>query len=264
MIYIMFFFFLGMLIWQRSINKQEESIQKDRRKAEEAMRIERIRFNESLDAERTRMIAELNAKRNDMLFEIATVRDNAMSEVRIERDSLEKIKQSLEKYERDIDLIINNTIQSNPHLSTQIADAQYYLDMRSYQRLLQQNRPALKAAEEVRKIADEKRQLMQQNRQIQYQLDFYEKLIPWLEEFKEVPSDEAVSYATNSYGSEYDAIKKWLSPEDYEKLSNTDKYQRALNNWKNRKKAIGTLVLSMNDISVINWNAKDTRSVTTV
>ena len=230
MICFMGIFFLGMLFWQLSLSKQEEAIKKDREIAQEAIKKERATFQKSLDAEQIRVRAEIQAERNEMLREVSTIRDEAFSSIRTERDA---INQS----ERNLRALVKETCQKHPELAQQIADAQYYLDMRSYNQLLYQKRPALKAAEEVKKIAGEKRELMKENRQLQYQLDFYEKLFPWLEDFKEIPSDEAVSYATGSYGSEYDVIKKWLSPEDYEKLSNADKYQRALNNWKNRKKS---------------------------
>ena len=142
----------------------------------------------------------------------------------------------LQEYDK-INLVVKNTKQNNPELARQISDVQYFLDMKTHHQMVNKPRPALRAADELKKIAGEKRTLLKENRQLQYQLDFYEKLFPWLEEFKEVPSDEAVSYATGSYGSEYDAIRKWISPEEYEKLSTAKKYQLALDRWKNRKKS---------------------------
>lgn len=141
----------------------------------------------------------------------------------------------LQQYDK-INLVIKSTKQNNPELARQISDVQYYFDMDTHRQMVNKPRPAIRAAEEVKKIASEKRSLLKENRQLQYQLDFYEKLFPWLEEFKEVPSDEAVSYATGSYGSEYDAVRKWISPEDFEKLSNAEKYQKILDRWKARKK----------------------------
>jgi len=193
------------------------------------MEKERQRFQSSLLLEEKNLKAKMNAERAEMLREISTIRDDSLSDIRIERDA---IKQA----ERNLDIIIRNTKQQHPELASQIADAQYYLDMRSYNRLLYGQRPAPKAAAEVKKIAEEKRDLMRANRQLQYQLDFYENLFPWLEQFKEIPSDEAVAYVSCSYGTEYDAVKKWLSPEEYEKLGNAEKFQLALDRWKNRKK----------------------------
>ena len=202
--FILLLLFGGCLVWQLSLNKKMQEL--DEQEATYKSKIE-----SSLQAEA----------------------DKKMKEVR-EQEST--VKNAVNQLNIELNKIVSQTKQSNPELASQIADAQYYLDMRSYNQLLYQKRPALKAAEEVKKIAGEKRDLMKQNRQLQYQLDFYEKLFPWLEDFKEVPSDEAVSYATGSYGTEYDAVRKWISPEDFENLSNAEKYQKILDRWKTRKK----------------------------
>lgn len=227
---ILLVLFSGCLIWQLSLGKKEDFLRAEEIKA-------KADRESLLKSERTRMIEEINAERSAMLSVMSTIRENTMHSVKGERDALAKYRQEVQNYEHNVDALVKNIKQNNPHLSSQIADAQFYLDMRSYNQLLDQKRPALKAAEEVKKIAGEKRELMKENRQLQYQLDFYEKLFPWLEEFKEVPSDEAVSFATGSYGSEYDAIKRWISPEEYEKLNTADKYQLALDRWKTRKKS---------------------------
>lgn len=221
--------FLAIFLIDSSRNKEMKEIENKRKIAEIAIEKEKERVQASLLSEQANMQAKLDAQRTEMLREVSTIRDETLSDLRIERDA---IKQA----ERNLEMIIKNTKQQHPELASQIADAQYYLDMRSFNRLLYGQRPAPKAAAEVRKIAEEKRDLMRANRQLQYQLDFYENLFPWLEQFKEIPSDDAVSYACGSYGSEYDSIKKWLSPEEYERLSNAEKFQLALDRWKNRKK----------------------------
>lgn len=223
------FMFLALLIWQQALDKKETKIEEDRKKSLAAIEKERERFQSSLQVEQKNMRAKIDAERSEMLREVSSIRKESLAELKMEQDA---IKQA----ERNLNAIIKNSKQHHPELASQIADAQYYLDMRSYNRLLYGQRPAPKAAAEVKKIAEEKRDLMRQNRQLQYQLDFYEGLFPWLEQFKEIPSDEAVAYASGSYGSEYDAVKKWLSPEEYEKLSNAEKFQLALDRWKNRKK----------------------------
>lgn len=191
---------------------------------------------QKLEAEKSEILEWKKVVSNQIATEekasLNRIRDKeseAKESIRLEKDAATQLSNEVNK-------IIKQTIQNNPELAKQIADAQYYLDIRSYNQLLYQKRPALKAAEEVKKISGEKRLLMKENRQLQYQLDFYEKLFPWLEDFKEVPSDEAVSYVTGAYGSEYDAVRKWISPEDFEKLSNAEKYQKILDRWKVRKK----------------------------
>ena len=153
MICFMGVFFLGMLIWHLSLSKKEEAIKKDREIAQEAIKKERDTFQKSLAAEQIRVRAEIQAERNEMLREVSTIRAEALSSIRIDRDA---INQS----EINLRALVKETRQKHPELARQIADAQYYLDMRSYNQLLYQKRPALKAADEVKKIAGEKRELM--------------------------------------------------------------------------------------------------------
>ena len=222
-------FFLKLL----TDDSNEKEIKSERDKAQEAIRIERKRFEETKTAELQRAKSEqkelLRTERAELLREISDIRNEMLSDIKHERDAVNQASKNLEK-------ITKETRQKHPELARQIADAQYYLDMRSYDQLLNQKRPALKAAEEVKKISSEKKQLLTENKQLQYQIDFYETLFPWLEEFKEVPSDDAITYATGAYSSEYDAVRKWLSPEEYSKLDNSEKFQLALDRWKARKK----------------------------
>lgn len=220
------------IIWQYSLNKKEKEIERVRNNVIDSMEKERNRFDERLKEDGARARADrdsaLQKERAELLREISTIRDETFKKIRIEREAVDNADKKLRE-------IVNETRQRHPELARQIADAQYYLDMRAYDKLLHQSHPAIRAAEEVKKIAGEKKELITENKQLQYQLDFYETLFPWLEEFKEVPSDEAISYATGVISSDYDAVRKWISPEEYGKLSNTEKYQLALDRWKNRK-----------------------------
>lgn len=200
MLGIMLAFWLGMHFWGANLRKQEEKIEHDKTVAKK----------------------EIDEKCRKAEIQLQKVKDENLNEISLMRTALTKI--------------IRETKQQHPELATQIADAQYYLDMQSYNALLSKKRPAAKAADEVKKIASEKRELVKENKQLQYQLNFYETLFPWLEDFKEVPSDEAIAYVSDVYGSEYDSVKKWLSPEEYQKLSNSEKFQLALDRWTSRRK----------------------------
>ena len=199
---------------------------------------------EKLNQDREKFENEKAIAKNNLEQErnnIASWKQKVLQEVSEEEQvSIAAVKEKQSELQKEIEFFqqtIKKAKQSHPELATEIADAQYHLDMGIFDQLVRKPRPALRAADELKQIATEKRLLLKENRQLQYQLNFYEKLFPWLEEFKEVPSDEAVSYATGSYGSEYDAIKRWISPEEYEKLNTADKYQLALDRWKTRKKS---------------------------
>lgn len=144
-----------------------------------------------------------------------------------------------QKY-REIDHIVNATSAQYPWLAKLYADYQYICDGIREQGLRKKSRPALKAADEMHAIRIEKRTLQKQNKLLEYQLHCYQSLFPWLEDFNEVSPtevyDEMHKQAFDEK-SEYDAVmKNWLSPEEYAKLPNVQKYQLALDRYKVRKK----------------------------
>ena len=63
----------------------------------------------------------------------------------------------------------------------------------------------------------------------------YEALFPWLEEFRELPPEEAYQYVSlQEEQDEYARIKDWLSPEEYSNLSDAEKWQLALDRYVNK------------------------------
>ena len=127
--------------------------------------------------------------------------------------------------------------QSHPYLASQLADIAAQHDLEIVKYLKEKKRPAHKAAAEISKISKEKREIAKHCKSLQYQLDFYEYLFPWLEDFKKVPIDEAIEYAGNTPRDEYEIVRKWLSPKEYNSLANAEKFQLALDRWKDRKKS---------------------------
>lgn len=222
---LMLMFSLLMLFWYSSLRKCENEINYEKASAKrdaEKLKNAEIQLQKEQDA--------LKQERLNMIQEVSQFKDEVLSRVRCEQEAVDNAKATLMN-------MLKGTRQTHPEFAQQVADIQYMLDIERSAALLRKERPAIKAAEEVKRIADERRKLLSENRQLQYQLNFYEKLFPWLEEFKEIPPDEAISSATGSYGSEYDAVKKWLSPEEYQKLSTVEKFQLALDRWENRKKS---------------------------
>ena len=152
---------------------------------------------------------------------------------------LDEREELLTKRETNIRHVLQETKQSYPWTARQVADLQLEEDLEVALALRTKVRPAYKAAEEIKRISKAKRELNEQKKRLEYQIEYYESVFPWLEEFKEVPPAEGASYALNSGKEdekEYEAIRKWLSPEEYSKLSNTQRYQLALERYKKRKK----------------------------
>ncbi len=138
-----------------------------------------------------------------------------------------------------VEELVADTQQSAPWAAAQYADLVHTYDVEVARELRQKFRPAVKAAAEVTKIAREKRALQKQCKMLEYQLAFYENAFPWLEEFKEIDAKEAWEYAkgTESDGeTEYEQLKRWLSPEEYQRLPTAEKFQMALDRFQKRKK----------------------------
>lgn len=135
------------------------------------------------------------------------------------------------------EIIISETQQTYPWLAALLASYNENRDNEFACYLINKPHPAFETAVKVREIAKEKRQIETQLRQTQHQLLYYETVFPWLEEFKELDPREAFSMVSLTDGDdEYEYLRLFLSPEEYKKLPTVEKYQRALDRYKVRKK----------------------------
>lgn len=177
----------------------------------------------------------LEEKEQDQLKYCEIIRQiqSEMDAVCKERDSLER---KLDIMERDFNAYLKDTAQSSPWLASKIADTAALLDKELIRQLRSKKNPAIKAAEQVKAISKEKRELLQRSKELEYQLQFYEGLFPWLEEFKTIPAPEAVQYV-HTADSDYDGVRFWLSPEEYANLSSAERNQLALDRYMRRKKS---------------------------
>ena len=149
---------------------------------------------------------------------------------------LQSKEELLKKREMEFSNILKEKEQKFPYLATILADWKHKNDIETAEHLEHKERPALRAAEEIRNISKEKRKIEKERNAYKNQLELYEYLFPWLEEFKELPPEEAFYYAVQpETDDEYSLVKDWLSPEEYAKLSSVEKWQRALDRYLNRK-----------------------------
>ncbi len=148
-------------------------------------------------------------------------------------------KELCAKYRNFLEAEMNYNKQTYPWLAEHVADVLLMYDMDIPFYLRHKPRPAMKAADEVAAIAKAKRDLQKENKKLQYQLAYYETLFPWLEEFKEVPPETGWAYVQDTTGEasdEYEMLRPWLSPQEFNNLSTTEKYQLVLDRYKNRRK----------------------------
>jgi Restriction endonuclease. len=135
--------------------------------------------------------------------------------------------------------ILDEKKQTYPWLAKLYADFVFTQDQHIASYLGLKKHPALSAADNVREISKEKREIQKLCKMYEYQLNYYETIFPWLEDFKEYdPIEEWESLKNNEIESkdEYERLRNWLSPEEYRNLNNTEKYQLALDRYQKRKK----------------------------
>ena len=155
-----------------------------------------------------------------------------------ERFLTEREKQ-LKENQAMLDSILHAEHADTPYFAKQFADCLYLIDLKAASDLENKARPAFTAAEKVRKISSQKRALQEQCKLLEYQLFLYESVFPWLSDFKEISADDLASVANIAAApeSEYSTLKNWLSPQEYQTLSETDRLQLALDRYSSRQKS---------------------------
>lgn len=128
-------------------------------------------------------------------------------------------------------------IRGRRWLAAFIAEADQASDNRMYGYLINKDRPAYKAAEAVAKVTAEKRNWKEKAKYLEYQLLSYKEYFPFLEDYEEAILDEAIPVSpdgeTQEVASRTDPVHRYLSKEEYEALSETERYQLALDRYLN-------------------------------
>lgn len=157
------------------------------------------------------------------------------------RSDLDWRERNLAEERSGLNAIRLESNQNCPWLSNLYADYYDAFYGSLEKRLRTKRSPAVKAADEVSAIRRDMKQIVSQNKMLEYQLHFYELLFPWLEEFKELTPQDAylsqtVVFDGSDSESEYNSVKSWLSPAEYQNLSSCDKFQMALDRYQRRAK----------------------------
>ena len=130
-----------------------------------------------------------------------------------------------------------------PWLADAYADYFHLNDLKEASRLERKKHPAYKAADTVREIAAKRRDAERLQRVLKYQLRYYEKLFPWLEEFRQEDIDDLIVQITSATEltadveeSETDPVSRWLTAAEYQKLPPRERNQLALDRYWSRPK----------------------------
>lgn len=177
------------------------------------------------------------------------------TELKPRLDNLDRLETELrnkqvdweEKVQADIkaiDTLAKEKSEGFPWLAEAYADYFHLQDLKEANYLEHKSHPAKKTAEKVREIASERKTAEKLYRILKYELQYYENLFPWLIDFKSEDIDDLIRQILDrkKKGQDYyeepdDPAKKWLTTAEYEKLSNVEKYQLALDRYWQKKKS---------------------------
>lgn len=157
------------------------------------------------------------------------------SDVRRKQITADEGFDALQKLKRE-------SFQTAPHLAALWAEHE---DLRLKQQedaLRYKAHAAPKAADQIKAIRAEHRTVVEENRLLRHQLDFLRANLPWLEDYMELTVDEVQAAAAaieneSEYASEYESLHRWLSQEEYLRLSDAQRYQLALNRYTARSRS---------------------------
>ena len=165
----------------------------------------------------------------------------------ITEQKLKKIE--LDKKEEDLYSNIDDFNMAKAALESKVSDLPILIDyiasihsarteLQAY-KLANKKSPAIKSAEQVRELNKKFKELYTEKKTIEYKLMYYLYCVPWLEELDDEPLDTSSKNTVfnKNYENNNDEAGYWLTPEEYSSLTDTEKYQRALERYCSRNKS---------------------------
>jgi len=205
-----------------------------------------ISIKETFDRQR----ASIKKEREDKITAIEEQEQESKREIsaadyvlkKQEQDSKKEIDAAsnvLKKQKQDLDNLVNQRVKGFPLLGEVYKD---YFEIKgkiAEEELLNKSHPAKRAAEVIKEEKLEKRELIKQLKVLEYKIKNYELIAPFLTEIEEEITPEDDSWILDDYSEEekQDEVIKYLTKEEYRKLSTRERNQRALDRYWTRHKS---------------------------
>lgn len=179
--------------------------------------------------------AELETNRERNLKETEEYKEECMREIDKSKEEFQKsIDISFARLETQKKEFVNNLEKKLSETGEVfgLVTAEYetdYLD-RFSQYFREKKHAALNSSQIVADLKREQKTKIKDLRKYEYIIDAYEKMFPWLSDFKEYPM-EAVLKANADDQEEEEVFTHYLSPEERESLTKTEKFQRVLDRY---------------------------------
>ncbi len=171
------------------------------------------------------ILAQEKRRLNDLIDEESWKLDE-------KRDELEKRSAYLEDIKRAFSASLAG---GRKWLAQFIAEADQALDESIVSNMRIRRRPALKSSEEVAEARSERRKFKERTKFLEYQLKSYKEYFPFLEEYEEILLDEVIPLSPSGDNLEViegvDPVRKYLSIEDFNNLTPSERNQLALDRY---------------------------------
>lgn len=223
-------FYLGYLYGAKSIKtdlpKREEKLKEEKKAFFDAQ-------NKFLQDQREKQ-REFQAKDISIKQRSGELKEHELDLAKREKQLSEKID-FWEKAKSD-------TLSSISWLAKAFADLDAQKAVFIAQHLETKDHPAYVAAEKVREAGRARREAIYLAESYKLQLDYYLSLFPWLEDYLLLTADEVSTMSTAAASDDqkkfddYEAVKEWLSPDEYVSLPTIEKWQLALDRYNKRSK----------------------------
>lgn len=128
-------------------------------------------------------------------------------------------------------------LEGRKWLAEFIAESQIQIDNARALELERKKNPAKKAAEELRKIAIHKKEIITRLKLAEYTIKTYHEYYPVLEQYSEDILNENATLDLSDEDEDQDRAIRYISKEEYNNLSISDRNQLALDNWRKRGKS---------------------------
>lgn len=162
----------------------------------------------------------------------------------IDLQKIDSERKKLDKYSADIDALVTQRAKGFPLLGEVYAE---YFDIQGKKIqgwLRNKKRPAPKSADTVKEVTKEKRELIKQSKILEYKIKNYELIAPFLTEVEEeiIPEDDVWLLRDYSEEEMEDEVVRFVTKEEYRKLSPGERNQLALDRyWTRGKKSLWTI-----------------------
>lgn len=184
------------------------------------------------------IIAEGQAKKDIAFQEYEIILDHAKSQEDAILAAARTKYDELEEKEEAFKMIYAEKTVGFPWLAGKLADFYTANEYAIAEAMEFKRNPAVKSADEVRRLASEKKKLLKQLHEYQSQIEYYESLFPWLADYRDIPDEMIMANERGEVTEkEEDPAFKFFTKSESEHLSKSEIFQRALNRYIARRKS---------------------------